>query len=115
MEAMFFSIKDWFDGISYSASRIFSGAKNDFKEGEGTSALKNIEPVIKNDILKGEGVWTTDSLSQGDEKNHPLLARTIYRPDPERPYALVDLLYIDTAQVEFSPVGELSIPYPRPN
>ncbi|OGF50831.1 MAG: hypothetical protein A2044_06570 [Candidatus Firestonebacteria bacterium GWA2_43_8] len=104
-EAFFFSIKDWFDGISYSISRSFSGAKSDFKEGEGTSALKNIEPVIKNDVLKGEGVWTTDSLPAGEEKNHPLLARTIYRPDPERPYALVDLLYIDASQAEFIPVG----------
>jgi len=104
-EAVFFSIKDWFDSLSYSLGRFFSGNKKDFKEGAGTSALKNIEPVIKNDVLKGEGIWTTEGLPLGDEKNHPLLARTIYRPDPERPYALVDLLYIDADQVEFLPVG----------
>jgi len=105
LEAFFFSVKDWFDGITYNFFRYFSGNSSNFKEGEGTSALKNIEPVIKNDILKGEGIWTTDSLPQGEDKDNPILARTIFRPDPERPYALVDLLYIDAAQAEFSPVG----------
>jgi len=105
MEAFFFSVKDWFDSLIYSATRYFSSTKSEFKEGEATSALKNIEPVIKNDILKGEGIWTTTSLPEGDEKNHPLLARTIFRPDSERPYALVDLLYIDAGQVEFTPVA----------
>ncbi|MFH1075079.1 MAG: hypothetical protein V1752_08330 [Candidatus Firestonebacteria bacterium] len=105
LEAFFFSVKDWFDSISYSVDRCFVGTKNDFKESERTSDLKNMEPVIKNDILKGEGIWITDSLPRGEEKNHPLLAKTIFRPDPERPYALVDLLYIDADQVEFFPVG----------
>jgi hypothetical protein len=105
MEAVFFLAKDRVDSLSYSVGKLFSGKKGAFKQGAGNEVLKNIEPVIKNDVLKGEGVWTTDGLPQGENKNRPLLARTIYRPDPERPYALVDLLYADSEQIEIFPIG----------
>ena len=105
MEAVFFSVKDWFDNLTYSLGRIFSSAKNYFKEGKANTALKNIEPIIKGEPLKGEGIWTTEGLPKGNDPDKTLLARTIIRPDPDRPYALVDLLYIDTAQTEIFPVG----------
>ncbi len=105
LEAVFFSIKDWFDNLTYSLSRFFNRVKSGFKEGKADTALKNIEPLIKNEPLKGEGIWTAEGLPQAEDKDLTLLARTIIRPDPERPYALVDLLYIDTARTEIFPVA----------
>jgi len=105
LEAVFFSVKDWIDNFTYSLGGIFSNIQNKFREGEANTALKNIEPLIKQEQLKGEGIWTTEGLPKGENLNKALLARTIIRPDPERPYALVDLLYIDTAETEIFPVG----------
>ena len=105
LEAVFFSVKDWFDNLTYSLGKMGNGGKSNFKEGKANTFLKNIEPIITQETLKGEGIWTTEGLPKGDDPKKTLLARTIIRPDPERPYALVDLLYIDMEETEIFPVS----------
>lgn len=68
-------------------------------------------PMILSDPQVGEGVWTTRNMPLGDQQKPPLW-HTFYRPDPDRPYARVDLAWIDLGQTELKLVQGTVEPRP---
>ncbi len=68
-------------------------------------------PLILSDSQPGEGVWTTSNLPLGDQPQPPLW-HTFFRPDPERPYARVELAWIDLGQTELNLVQGTVEPRP---
>ncbi len=53
---------------------------------------------LRSDPEPGEGVWTTAGLPRTTPTD-PLMAKTFFRPDPSRPYALVGVLLVDARRV----------------
>jgi phosphodiester glycosidase len=70
-----------------------------------------LTPNILSDSQVGEGVWTTRNMPLGDQSKPPLW-HTFYRPDPDRPYARVDLVWIDLSQTELTLVQGTVEPRP---
>ncbi|MFH1824269.1 MAG: hypothetical protein ABH873_03470 [Candidatus Firestonebacteria bacterium] len=107
VEADFFIVKDWFDSKIYTIKRFFT-----FKEAKkGTQTFKNISeilpninPVIKDENIIGEGLWISEDIAKTDIDKTPVMAHTFIRPDMDKPYAVVDLLYIDSTEVKIVPV-----------
>lgn len=52
----------------------------------------------------GEGAWTTAGLPRTSPTD-PLMAKTFFRPDPSRPYALVGVLLVDARRVRLHMVA----------
>ncbi len=63
-----------------------------------------IRPIILSDPQQGEGVWTTARMPLAGSSRPPLM-QTFYRPDPERPFARVDLVWIDLSQTRLNLVA----------
>ncbi len=72
---------------------------------------KSIAPLILSDPQAGEGKWTCTDLPLCNQA-HPPIWRTFYRPDPERPYARVELASIDLSQVQLTLVPGTVEPRP---
>lgn len=53
---------------------------------------------LRSDPEPGEGTWTTAGLPRTSPTD-PLMAKTFFRPDPSRPYALVGVLLVDARRV----------------
>ncbi len=53
---------------------------------------------LRSDPEPGEGAWTTAGLPRTTPTD-PLMAKTFFRPDPSRPYALVGVLLVDARRV----------------
>ncbi len=70
---------------------------------------KSIPPLILSDPQQGEGVWSSAGLPYGNNSRPPLL-HTFYRPDPERPFARVDLVWMDMSQAQLNMVPGTSEP-----
>jgi hypothetical protein len=70
-----------------------------------------LAPLILSDPQVGEGVWTTASMPLGNQPNPPLW-HTFYRPDPARPYARVDLVWVDPSQTQLTLVQGTVEPRP---
>ncbi len=70
-----------------------------------------LTPIILSDPQVGEGVWTTADMPLEEETNPPLW-HTFYRPDPARPYARVDLVWIDLSQTQLTLVQGTVEPRP---
>lgn len=68
-------------------------------------------PIILSDPQSGEGMWTARDMPVGFEQTPPIL-HTFYRPDPERPYARVDIAWMDLSQTELTLVQGTSEPRP---
>lgn len=68
-------------------------------------------PIILSDPQSGEGMWTARDMPVGFEQTPPIL-HTFYRPDPERPYARVDLVWMDLSQTELTLVQGTNEPRP---
>ncbi len=58
-----------------------------------------IPPLILSNPQPGEGIWSSNPTPLGNTPRPPLL-HTFYRADPTRPYAQVDLVWIDTGQTQ---------------
>ncbi len=57
-------------------------------------ALNSIPPALI-PALAGEGIWTTNGTPALAPGMRPVVAKTFFRPDPARPYALATLLQFD--------------------
>lgn len=57
-------------------------------------ALTTIPPLLR-PALPGEGVWTVVATRTTAPDSPALVAKTYYRPDPQRPYAITVLLKFD--------------------
>ncbi len=68
-----------------------------------------IPPLILSDPRPGEGVWSPVGLPLA-KRSRPPMMRTFFRPDPERPYAIVDLAWIDLSQTQLTLVPGTSEP-----
>lgn len=66
-------------------------------------------PLIISDPQPGEGEWISGDMPLGNSKNPPLW-HTFYRPDPTRPYARVDLVWIDLSQTQLTMVPGITEP-----
>jgi Phosphodiester glycosidase len=65
--------------------------------------LPDITPLVSN-VANGEAVWTTDGLPHSSPED-VLMARTLIRPDPLRPYAAVGVLLMDKRRIRLHMVG----------
>lgn len=65
--------------------------------------LPDIDPLRSN-VANGEAVWTTDGLPHSSPDDL-LMAKTLIRPDPLRPYASVGVLLIDKRRIQLHMVG----------
>jgi hypothetical protein len=74
-------------------------------------APSDFSAIILSDPQPGEGVWTTSNMPLGNQPKPPLW-HTFFRPDPERPYARADLVWIDLGQTELSMVQGTVEPRP---
>ena len=101
IEELFFGVKDWFDGVMYKLGRVPVFSSWNIEKAE----LPVLEAFIKDGKMPGEGVWSIEGLPGGDKKKGPLMARAYIRPDEKRPYAVVNLLYLDLARAEVRPVA----------
>ena len=101
LEELFFDVKDWFDGVMYKLGRAPVFSSWNYEKAE----LPVLEPFIKDGKMPGEGVWSAEGMPKGDKKKGPLMARACIRPDEKRPYAVVNLLYLDLARAEIRPVA----------
>ncbi|MGB8646297.1 MAG: phosphodiester glycosidase family protein [Anaerolineae bacterium] len=72
-----------------------------------------IPPLILSDSQPGEGIWSPVGLPLA-QRSRPPIIRTFYRPDPERPYARVDLAWIDLSQTQLTLVPGTSEPRSAP-
>jgi Phosphodiester glycosidase len=70
-----------------------------------------LSPIILSDPQLGEGVWSTSNMPLGDQPEPPLW-HTFFRPDPERPYARADLVWIDLRKTELTLVQGTVEPRP---
>jgi Phosphodiester glycosidase len=77
----------------------------------GYSPPSPLVPIILSDPQWGEGVWTASDMPLGDQSKPPLW-HTFYRPDPERPYAHADLVWIDLRQTKLTLVQGTVEPLP---
>ncbi|MEI7904129.1 MAG: hypothetical protein WCI43_01790 [Candidatus Firestonebacteria bacterium] len=111
MEGVFFDAKDGIDGWLYRNFAKTTPPKQALLP-KGKEILPGLKPVLVDGKFPNEGVWTTEGLPQAAPGNPVLLAKTFIRPDKERPYAVVYLLYIDTAQVLVAPVAGTEHPEP---
>ncbi len=76
-----------------------------------TSCPRAITPIVLTDPQAGEGSWTANDMPlQG--RLYPALCHTFVRPDPERPYARVDMVRIDLTQTNLSLVAGTVEPKP---
>lgn len=62
-------------------------------------ALKPLVPLISDGKLPGEGVWQP-LISYGQPALKPILYQTVYRPDPQRPFARVALVAMDLTRTQ---------------
>jgi hypothetical protein len=65
--------------------------------------LPDIAPLISN-VANGEAAWTTDGLPHSSPED-VLMAKTLIRPDPLRPYAAVGVLLVDKRRIRLHIVG----------
>ena len=66
-------------------------------------ALPSITPLYSL-TARGEAVWSTDGLPHSSPDD-VLMAKTLIRPDPQRPYATVGVLLVDKRRVDLHMVG----------
>lgn len=94
--------------VPASAAAIPTPAWGEFTTAE--PALPNpIAPLILSDPLAGEGIWTPIG-PQNAGRSRPLLERATFRPDPERPYARADIVWIDLAAAQVDMVAGTAEP-----
>lgn len=64
-------------------------------------SLTPLSPLIS-PALPGEGTWITQNFSTPTATipSLPIIAKTFYRPDPVRPYAVITMLQFDTRFVQ---------------
>ncbi|HTE83826.1 MAG TPA: phosphodiester glycosidase family protein [Dehalococcoidia bacterium] len=65
--------------------------------------LPEINPLGSN-VNRGEAAWTTDGLPHSSPDD-VLMAKTLFRPDPVRPYAAVGVLLIDKRRIRLHMTG----------
>lgn len=70
-----------------------------------------IAPIILSDSQPGEGIWVSRDMPVGFQENPPIL-HTFFRSDPDRPYARVDLAWMDLSQTELALVQGTIEPRP---
>jgi hypothetical protein len=62
-------------------------------------ALRPLVPLINDGKLPGEGIWQP-LISYGQPALNPILYQTVYRPDPQRPFARVALVAMDLTRTQ---------------
>ncbi len=98
LERIFFNISDRLTSLTFNQNKLVSPEFSDQSNAPlpGQTRL-DLTPLSVNRTfksLKGEGVWKNKGLKQFP--GEAVMAYTFVRPDPDRPYAIVTLLQIDT-------------------
>lgn len=121
LEALFFNLEDHVNQIKYSQitsqnhplTNHYLAVAQSHTLGASISAVQNpeytleqIPPVIISSSLQGEGVWSP--LYNLNDKT--LLAATVFRPDPTRPYAVVNLVKMNMEFLNLGAVAGLEQP-----
>jgi hypothetical protein len=61
-----------------------------------------LDPIIKTPALPGEGVWQPLATLGQPAGEPPILWQTIFRPDPDRPFAQVALVAMDLSRTRLN-------------
>jgi hypothetical protein len=61
-------------------------------------ALISLTPLLTSTQVEGEGIWTPLPTDGEPPNSSPLLWKTVFRPDPERPFAQVALVAMDLSR-----------------
>ncbi|MCL4384267.1 phosphodiester glycosidase family protein [Patescibacteria group bacterium] len=98
LEKYYYNASDKAQQLAYSKNAVATNAAQDNSLGTATIYKNrlNLNPVAVNPALtplSGEGVWKNRPLKLFPEET--VMASTFVRPDPERPYALVNVAQID--------------------
>lgn len=115
IEALFFNLQDKVNQINYHLSQsskpqtvMSQITTNKTISGMvGTSlpspqfTLMPLTPLIASPLLENEGKWTPVAASTSGV----LMAETQYRPDPQRPYAIVDLVKLNMGLLHMGAVA----------
>jgi hypothetical protein len=112
IESFYFTILDKQNQIIYSFNKKPTQAvtKNvptpSISPEDTTFTLRPIKPIISNAPLTGEGIWTPIP----EATKEAALAQTIFRPDKERPYAVVTIVKMDMNSLIISASAGLKDP-----
>ncbi len=113
LEAAFFNLQDKFNQLQYLFNKSSDSVIADTKVPpfptiqpvDTAFTLKPIPPILTDSKLPGEGIWT--SFVGSDEA---VMGKTVFRPDPERPYAVVTLVKMDMNKLSLGSVAGLREP-----
>ena len=97
LENIFFSISDTVDHFVYKFKQ--PTAPQFLDQSKNLTAKSNLDltPIPVNNtfgVLSGEGVW--NNLASADFPNTEVMADTFIRPDPQRSFAIVSVVQINT-------------------
>jgi hypothetical protein len=97
LENIFFSISDNADSLVYKFKKPAAPQFLDQSKNLNTSSTLDLTPISPDQTfnpLLGEGIW--NNLASADFPNTEVMADTFIRPDPERSFAIVSVVQINT-------------------
>src|ERR1035437_1186817 len=97
IENIFFSISDTADKLVYKFKKPVAPQFIDQSKNPGTPSTLDLIPITPSGTftpLLGEGVW--NNLASADFPNTEVMADTFIRPDPQRSFAIVSVVQINT-------------------
>ncbi|MGH7204009.1 MAG: phosphodiester glycosidase family protein, partial [Candidatus Levyibacteriota bacterium] len=117
IEAFFFAIQDNVNQVKYKTFHQTAQNTVAYAQSKTISAsieaavapkfpLEHIKPLIGDNSIPGEGDWTPVIVAS----NSPLIAKTTYRPDINRPYAVATLAKLNMSLSKLDIVAGLQQP-----
>ncbi|MGI8419699.1 MAG: phosphodiester glycosidase family protein [Candidatus Levyibacteriota bacterium] len=117
IEAFFFAIQDNVNQVKYKTFHQTAQNTVAYAQSKTISAsigaavspkfpLDPIKPLIGDNSIPGEGVWTPIVVAS----DSPLIAKTTYRPDSDRPYAVATLAKLNMSLSRLNIVAGLQQP-----
>jgi hypothetical protein len=97
LETIFFSISDTADSLVYKFKQPLAPQFLDQSKNLNAPSALDLTPVPPDQSLTpllGEGIW--NNLKSADFPNTEVMADTFIRPDPQRSFAIVSVVQIDT-------------------
>jgi hypothetical protein len=97
LENIFFSISDNADSLVYKFKKPVAPQFLDQSKNLNNSSNLDLTPISPDQSfspLSGEGVW--NNLESADFPNTEVMADTFIRPDPQRSFAIVSVVQINT-------------------
>lgn len=114
IESIYYYFEDYINQLKYSfgkkpdyaIAKIASPSAIVKKIENEEFELDNIAPLASASALPGEGIW--EPIKIGSQESN--MARTIYRPDPKRPYALATIVKLNMNKLIISSAAGLNEP-----